>query len=135
MLPVGLYCSCMSPLNHIEKKALGERPHDLYLHPLELNFWRFFTISLSSLCFSPPVASLLPLFPSEDKLWLGPDIPSNLLSQQRVKRARVLRRKHLYMQQPAPSGDKTHHGTVLACWESARREEYEYYYQLCMSIK
>lgn len=33
--------------------------------------------------------------PSEGKLWLGPDIPSNLLSQHRVKRARVLQRKIL----------------------------------------
>lgn len=52
---------------------------------------------------------------SEDKLWLGPDIPSNLLSQHRVKRARVLSEKApLY----APRGDMAHHTSRLPCWES-----------------
>lgn len=40
--------------------------------------------------------------PSMNELWLGPDTPSNLKSQHRVKRARVLQRKPLYTATTAP---------------------------------
>lgn len=49
---------------------------------------------------TPPTS--LSLCPSEDKLWLGSDIPSNLQSQHRVKRARVLQRKLLYATAAVP---------------------------------
>ncbi|CAB1425064.1 unnamed protein product [Pleuronectes platessa] len=57
--------------------------------------------------------------PSEDKLWLGPDIPSNLLSQHRVKRARVLQRKPLC--EPAVVSEETWHNrtTWEPSWESS----------------
>ncbi len=54
-----------------------------------------------------------PTSPSEDKLWLGPDIPSNLLSQHRVKRARVQQRKPLYATAAVP--EETWHTTAQGC--------------------
>ena len=61
----------------------------------------------------PPPPPPPPPSPSEDKLWLGPDIPSNLLSQHRVKRARVLQRKPLYATAAVP--EETWHTTAQGC--------------------
>lgn len=96
---------------------------------LNLHFDSYLKLSLrltfalhSSTMISLPLSLTLPLFltatlrpppPSEDKLWLGPDIPSNLLSQHRVKRARVLQRKPLYAAAAVPW--ETWHTTAQGC--------------------
>ena len=75
--------------------------------------WSSTMISLPLSFFSHYFPASLPPPPSEDKLWLGPDIPSNLLSQHRVKRARVLRRKPLYATTAVP--EETWHTTAQGC--------------------
>lgn len=61
----------------------------------------------------PPPYTHFSLYPSENKLWFGPDIPSNLQSQHRVKRARVLQRKLLYAKAAVPKRDRAQRSTRI----------------------
>lgn len=111
----------------------------LFLHSGPLQWFLSLSLTLHPF-FSQPTTTTTttPPPPSEDKLWLGPDIPSNLLSQHRVKRARVLQRKPLCATVAVP--EETWHTTaqgfhVVNALKTIKRREKYTEYEFWMVIK